>query len=267
MTQPDVGQVWASGGAYEPYIGRWSRLVAEEFLSWLAVAPRRRWLDVGCGTGALVSTILKVAEPIRVEGVDPSADYIAHATAHVADDRAQFRVGGAEALPFEAEAFDAVVSGLVLNFVPSAPDAVMEMVRVTGRGGLVAAYVWDYAGGMQLIRRFWDAAIALDPSAADLDEGRRFTLCHPEALMKLFAGADLTDVEQRAIDVPTHFRDFADYWSPFLGGQALAPSYAMSLTEDQRIALRDELRTTLPVDPDGSIRLMARAWTIRGTRR
>jgi SAM-dependent methyltransferase len=267
MTQPGVGQVWASGDAYEPYVGRWSRLVAEEFLGWLAVVPQCRWLDVGCGTGALASTILRFTDPIRVEGIDPSDSYIAHATVHVADKRAQFRVGRADALPFETEAFDAVVTGLVLNFVPSAPDAVAEMVRVTRRGGLIAAYVWDYAGDMQLIRRFWDAAIALDPTAANLDEGRRFTLCQPQALTKLFASADLADVEARAIDIPTRFRDFTDYWSPFLGGQAPAPSYAMSLTEERRTALRDQLRTTLPVDPDGSIHLMARAWAVRGTRR
>jgi SAM-dependent methyltransferase len=177
-----------------------------------------------------------------------------------------FQVGRAEALPFADGGFDAVVSGLVLNFVADAAPAVAEMARVTRRGGRVGAYVWDYAGEMQLMRRFWDAAVALDPAALELDEGRRFPLCRPEALTELFTAGDLTDVNTRALDVPTDFPDFDDYWSPFLGGQAPAPSYAMSLNEERRAALRDRLRATLPVEPDNSIHLVARAWAVQGTR-
>jgi SAM-dependent methyltransferase len=168
-------------------------------------------------------------------------------------------------LPFDAASFDAVVSGLVLNFVPEPARAVAEMKRVARSGGTVAAYVWDYADKMELMRYFWDAAVALHPAARDLDEGPRFPVCKPGPLERLFTGAGLREVEVRAIDVPTHFRDFDDYWSPFLGGQAPAPGYAMSLTEERRSELRECIRRSLPIQPDGSIGLMARAWAVRGT--
>jgi SAM-dependent methyltransferase len=257
---------WSSGAAYEPYVGRWSRLVAHEFFAWLTVSPHQRWLDVGCGTGALTQTLLRVAEPSAVTGIDPSEAFLAYAHAAIPDARAHFTIGDAQALPMESGTVDAVVSGLMLNFVPDPARAVAEMVRVTRPGGTVAAYVWDYAGQMQLMRYFWDAAVALNPAALAVDEGHRFPLCQPEPLEHQFADAGLQVVETRAIDVPTVFRGFNDYWSPFLSGQAPAPSYAMSLDEEQRAALRERIRAALPVAADGSISLIARAWAVRGSR-
>jgi SAM-dependent methyltransferase len=258
---------WDSGDAYEPYVGRWSRLVAREFVRWLAVPPAGRWLDVGCGTGALTKTVLEHAAPSEVVGTDPSAAYIALASARVDDDsRVHFEVRDAQALQAAAATFDVVVSGLVLNFVPRPELAVAEMARVTRPGGTVAAYVWDYAEGMQVMRYFWDAAGGLNPKAKELDEDRRFWLCKPEPLSRLFLSAGLEDVEVRAIEVPTYFRDFDDYWSPFLGGQGPAPSYAMSLSEERRAELRERIRASLPSDAEGGIPLSARAWAIRGVR-
>ncbi len=260
------GEVWASGAAYEPYVGRWSRLVAREFLRWLNVPPVSRWLDVGCGTGALSQAILDTASPAAVEGVDPSEGYVAYAREQVKDSRATFRVADARSLPLDTGTYDGVVSGLVLNFIPQKDRALAEMVHRTRSYGVVAAYVWDYAGEMQLMRHFWDAAGALDPAAIELDEGRRFPICKPEPLKQLFRGAGLRDVEVRAIDVPTVFKDFDDYWSPFLGGQAPAPGYAMSLSEERREALREHIRARLPIALDGSISLIARAWAVKGVR-
>ena len=257
---------WDSGDAYEPYVGRWSRLVAREFLRWLAVPPERSWLDVGCGTGALAESILTLAAPREVVGIDPSPAYVAFARERLNDPSARFEVGGAQALQATSVTFDAVVSGLVLNFVPEPDRALSEMARVTRPGGNVAAYVWDYAEGMQMMRYFWDAAAALDPKASELDEGRRFTLCKPEPLTDLFQRTGLEKVEVRAIDVPTVFRDFDDYWSPFLGGQAPAPSYAMSLGEERRAALRERIRASLPTNAQGEHHLIARAWAVRGFR-
>lgn len=260
--------VWASGDAYEPYVGRWSRRVAREFLAWLSVESGRHWLDVGCGTGALTETVLAVAAPVSVKGIDPSEGYLQRARHQVNDQRATFEVGNALSLPVRDGSLDAVVSGLVLNFVPDAAKAVREMTRVAAiDGGVVGAYVWDYAGDMQLMRYFWDAAVALDPAAQDLDEGVRFPLCRPEPLRTLFLGAGLDDVDARAIDVPTLFHNFDDYWMPFLGGQGPAPGYAMSLTEERRVGLRDRIRSALPIADDGSISLTARAWAARGRRR
>lgn len=256
--------VWAAGNLYEPYVGRWSRLVAARFLEWLDVAPDGSWLDVGCGTGALTEAILRDARPRSVLGIDPSAGYIEHARAHVMDPRVSFEVADAQSIPVEAGRFDAAVSGLVLNFVPQPPKAAGEMRRAVKPGAAVAAYVWDYAERMELMRYFWDAAVELDPGASDLDEGRRFPICQPARLAELFSQAGLREVETRAIDVPTRFRDFDDYWTPFLGGQAPAPGYCMSLSEERRGALRERIRSRLPVAGDGSIDLIARAWAVRG---
>ena len=257
---------WDSGDAYEPYVGRWSRLVAREFLRWLAMPPDSCWLDVGCGTGALVEAILALAAPREVVGIDPSPAYIAFARDRVNDPRVKLDVGDAQALPTASATFDAVVAGLVLNFVPEPDEALSEMVRVVRPGGNVAAYVWDYADGMQMMRYFWDAAGALDPRASELDEGRRFPLCKPGPLINLFQTAGLAEVEVRAIEVPTVFRDFEDYWSPFLGGQAPAPGYVMSLSQEQQAALRERIRASLPTNPEGEHHLTARAWAVRGAR-
>jgi len=262
----EPSDVWDSGDALERYVGRWSRLVARAFLTWLAVPPHSRWLDAGCGPGALTDTILALASPQAVMGVDTSEQYVACARARIRDSRAAFEVGNAMALAAEDATYDAAVAGLVLNFVPQAETAVAEMARVTRPDGIVAGYVWDYAEGMELMRRFWDAAVALDPSASALDEGRRFPLCRSQPLARLFSEAGLNDVQVRVIDVPTIFRDFDDYWSPFLGGQGPAPGYAISLSEERRAVLRDRIRARLPIEPDGSIRLNARAWAVRGTR-
>ncbi len=253
---------WEAGDLYEPYVGRWSRLVAVQFLDWLSIPPDRDWLDVGCGTGAMTQTILDRAEPRSVRGVEPSP-FIERAQRVIDDPRASFHQAGAESLPLDDDSIDVAVSGLVLNFVPDQRRALDEMKRVARAGGTIAAYVWDYAGKMELMRYFWDAATHLDPDAASLDEGPRFPLCRPEALAQLFA--DLREVQTRAIDVATCFRDFDDYWAPFLGGQGPAPGYAMSLTEQARNRLRDEIRSRLPVAPDGTISLIARAWAVRGS--
>jgi SAM-dependent methyltransferase len=267
MEQPARKEVWASGAAYEPYVGRWSRRVAREFLAWLAVPPGSRWLDVGCGTGALTQTILAQTAPAGVQGVDASASFVAYAQEQTLDPRAAFAVEDAQALTAAGATFDAAVSGLMLNFVPQPERAVAGMARVVRPGGTVAAYVWDYAGQMELMRYFWDVAAALDPVVAGpLAEGTRFPLCQPEPLAALWQGVGLTDVEARPIDIPTVFRDFDDYWTPFLGGQGPAPVYAMSLSEDRRAALRDHIRAALPVAADGSIPLTARAWAVRGRR-
>jgi hypothetical protein len=152
----------------------------------------------------------------------------------------------------------------MLNFVPDPVRVLAEMKRAVSPGSTVAAYVWDYAGEMQLMRRFWDAAVALDPPALELDEGRRFPMARPAPLVELFEAAGLAQVRVMAIDVPTVFKDFDDYWKPFLGGQAPAPGYCMSLSEERRAALRERIRATMAIKPDGSIHLIARAWAVRG---
>lgn len=260
-----VHEVWAVGDEYEAYVGRWSRPVAEAFLHWLEVPAGGDWLDVGCGTGALTATVLAVAEPAQVVGVDTSEEFLTTARNRIVDPRSSLRAGDAQSLPLPDRRFDAVVSGLALNFVPDPRRAAAEFARVSALGGVAAAYVWDYADGMDMMRYFWDAATALDPGAAELDEGRRFPLCRPEPLERLWTDAGLDKVMVQAVEVPTVFADFDDYWRPFLGGQGPAPGYAMSLAEEHRGVLRDLLRVRLPSGQDGSIPLTARAWAVRGS--
>ncbi len=261
-----AADTWSNGAKYEAYVGRWSRLVAREFVSWLAVPPAKRWLDVGCGSGALTQTILAGAEPDAVTGVDRSEGFLAYARATITDPRARFLVGDARDLPVASDSYDAIVSGLVLNFVPDPERAVAEMARAAAPEGTVAVYVWDYAGEMQFMRAFWDAAAEVDPRARERDEGSRFPICHPDALERLLSSANLRDVMTRAIDIDTTFRDFDDDWTPFLGGQGAAPSYLATLDGERQAAIRERLRATAPTAPDGSISLIARVWATRGSR-
>jgi len=262
MTRRQVPDTWESGEPYEAYVGRWSRRVAPLFLRWLGVDSGRHWLDVGCGTGALCATIMARCAPASVTGIDQSDGFLACAHACLGG-RATLVRGSATALPLADASVDVVVSGLVLNFIPDASAAVAEMKRVTRAGGMLGAYVWDYAAKMELMRYFWDAAVELDPAARKLDEGERFPLCRPEALIELFSAAQLDHVRTTAIEVPTTFANFAAYWQPFLGGQGPAPAYAMSLDEDRRERLRERISARLPRGANGAIPLTARAWAVR----
>jgi SAM-dependent methyltransferase len=255
--------LWAASDRYEPYIGRWSRKVAQEFIAWLSVPAGKDWLDVGCGTGALTRAIVQQAAPHWVTGIDFSAAFLAQAQRELAGSRVNLQQGEAQALPVQTAVYDAAVSGLVLNFVPDPQQAVAEMARAVRPAGLAAAYVWDYAGRMEFLRYFWDAAIELDPDAARLDEGR-FALCQPGALVEVFGAAGLSAIETRSIEVATVFRDFDDFWTPFLDGPGPAPRYVMALPDAKLDLLRETLRAKLPVAPDDSISLLARAWAVRG---
>ena len=257
---------WSSGNAYEAYVGRWSRLVSVEFLDWLAVPVGQRWLDVGCGTGALARAILDSCDPSVVVGVDASPSFVEHARATVRDARARFELASAAATGLRDGAVDVVVSGLVLNFVPDIGAALAEAKRTVVPGGVVAGYVWDYAHGMQVIRRFWDAAVAHDPTVTAIDEAARFPNAAPEPLAAAFRAAGLEVVETRPIDVPTVFSDFDDLWTPFLRGTGPAPAYVASLTDADLSAVRDRLRGSIREESDGSIRLAARAWAVRSQR-
>lgn len=268
MSDRDVARpkdAWDRSDNYEAYVGRWSRLVAREFITWLDRPAGGAWLDVGCGTGALASAILELANPRQVTGIDASQNFVAHAARALPDKRATFEVGDAQALSFADATFDTVISGLVLNFVPDQHRAVDGMVRVTRPGGVVATYVWDYARGMEFMRHLWDAAVERDPQAREMDEGVRFPLCQPDALADFWREKGLAGVDVRPIDIPTVFPDFDAYWEPFLGGQGAAPSYVMSLDEDARADLRERTRARLPIQPDGSIPMTARAWAVRGS--
>ncbi|MFN8546582.1 MAG: methyltransferase domain-containing protein [Candidatus Eisenbacteria bacterium] len=266
MTRGHMPDTWEQGDPYEQYIGRWSRQIAPLFLSWLAQPTDRRWLDVGCGTGALSATVLERCAPSSLIAVEPSEGFRLRATRSLGSS-VRVLPGDAASLPVDPSSCDVVISGLVLNFVPDLPKALAEMTRVTAPGGTIAAYVWDYADRMEITKVFWDAAAALDPAAAPLHEAARFPICGPAALGGAFDRAGLQGVDTTALELIAEFTDFEDYWRPFLGGQGPAPAYAMSLSEERRAALRARLLADLPIRADGTVRLRARAWAVRGTKR
>ena len=255
---------WAAGSIYDNFMGRWSRLLALKFVPWLQLSRGAHWLDAGCGTGAMVEAICDKALPGSVLGCDPARPFIEFAQQHNHDERASFEVAGVDNLPKRAGGYDCVSSLFALNFFPDAQAALQEMIKVASREATVAACVWDYREGMELLRFFWDAAVAIDPAAAELDEGKRFPLCQQDTLLALFHKSELKNVRCEPLEISTGFVNFDDYWQPFLGGTGPAPSYVAALSDDLRTALAQQLKETLPSGPNGTIPLTARAWAVAG---
>ncbi len=259
--------VFRATDAYEAYVGRWSRPLAEAFLDWFAAPAGGRWVDVGCGTGALTEAVLTATDPVTVVGIDPSPEFLSAAQSHVTDPRARFEVGDARALPVLSNDYDAVVAGLVLHFVPDPAPAVAEMVRAARPGGAVGAYVWDYHGQMQGAQYFWNAVAATDAAAANLDPRPHFHTCEPEPMADLFLEAGLGDIAVDAIDLPMAFRDLDDFWLPHtMAGAAVAQRYVSGLDDERQATLREQLRITLPFAADGSLHVIDRVWAVRGTK-
>jgi SAM-dependent methyltransferase len=257
---------WTSGAAYDRWMGRWSRLLADEFLDWLSLPAHLRWLDVCCGSGVLTEAIVNCCAPAQVAGVDASPQQVEFARAHRAQPAVSFETGDAMALPFAEASFDVAVCGLGLNFVPSPERALREMRRVTVPEAVIAVYVWDYAEGARFLREFWDAAAAVDPEALAYDQAERFPLCNPDAVWNLFEHAGVEQVTVRALEVITRFTSFDDYWQPILTGQGSAPNYLATRTELTQSRIRERLRDLLTTESDGAIELPACAWAVRGRR-
>jgi SAM-dependent methyltransferase len=246
-------------------MGRWSRRAARDFVAWLQPAPGLVWLDVGCGTGALSSVVAARAEPAAVVGVDSSPSFVAYAHRHVDDRRARFEIEDARHLTYDS-AFDIVVSGLMLNFATDAAAVAARMRGAVRPAGAVAAYIWDYAGRMDLLQHFWEAARTVDPTARALDEGVRFASWDADHLATLWHDAGLRQVRTTALEVVIDLPGFDDYWLPFLGGQGPAPSYLARLDATRRAAVREAVRTRVPIADDGSLSMSATAWAVQGVR-
>jgi SAM-dependent methyltransferase len=259
---------WAGPAAYEQYMGRWSRRLAPRFLQWLQAPPGGHWLDVGCGTGALTAAIAAGTEPASVLGSDSSEPFIEYAREHVPDPRARFVVAAAPGLPVREGGYDQITSLLALNFLPDPGDALREMTTLmSGPDAQVSTCVWDYGEQMQMLDRFWRTAAAVDPRARALSEARRFPMCRPAALERLFRDAGLRRVRCEPLWLRTVFAGFEDYWQPMLAGAGPAPAYLASLDDDRRDEMARRLQQALPGGTHGRITLMARAWAVRGTAR
>jgi SAM-dependent methyltransferase len=249
------------GEAYDRYIGRYGRELARALIDAAGVGPDWEVLDVGCGPGALTAELAVFVGAGSVAAVDPSDTFVAACRERVPG--ARVALASAEALPFADGTFDGALAQLVVNFMTDPLAGVREMRRVTRAGGTVAAAVWDYAGEMTLLRRFWDAAIALDPDSEPRDE-RHMPHCTPDALGELWAAAGLGGVEVTSATVGADYDGFDDLWSPLERGVGPAGAYVAALAPDARAALREELRRRLGAG-DAPFRLTARAWIATGS--
>jgi ubiquinone/menaquinone biosynthesis C-methylase UbiE len=255
---------WTSGSHYDQWMGRWSRLLAQEFLQWLNLSAGLRWIDVCCGSGIVTEAIVQRNAPASIVGVDASSDQVSFARQHRAHPNVTFETADAMALPFPDSTFDVAVCGLGVNFIPSPDRALKELRRVIRPGGTVAIYVWDYAHGARFLREFWDAATAIDPEAAVFDQARRFPMCTQKGLRSLFEQEKLEDLTSHALEVVTRFTGFDDYWAPLQTGQGSAPNYLATRDKKIQAAIRERLRAALPTNSQGAIEMPARAWAIRG---
>jgi SAM-dependent methyltransferase len=254
----------AQSHAYEPFMGRWSRRLAPAFVEFAGVQDGESILDIGSGTGAVAAAVLEARPKAHVVGLDPSADFVAAARRRAPKQGARYIVADARRLDFSDATFDRTLSLLALNFIPDPAQALAEQIRVTRPGGLIAAAVWDYGGGMQMLRAFWDAAAAADPAAAALDE-RHMPLCRHSQLSALWLSQEMLAVGERPITIDQPFATFDDYWQPFEGGQGPAGAYVASLAPAARETLRDRLRARiLGDDGDRPFALQARAWAVKG---
>lgn len=259
-----MSAIFSGAPSYERFMGRWSRSLAPLFVGFAGVLNGQSVLEIGSGTGALTSAIARMARTSRIVGIDPSPAYVELAQSQLPSPQVRFEVGDAQALRFEDETFDVVLSMLVLNFVPDVRKALDEMQRVAKRGGTVAAAVWDYGDGMTMLRTFWDEAVALNPASDAVDE-RHMPLCRLGDLAALWREKGLRDVTEEALTIETRFASFDDFWTPFLEKQGPAGAYAASLSANDLEALRLRLQNRLLGDgPDKPIVMHARAWAARG---
>jgi SAM-dependent methyltransferase len=260
----EVETMWNDAAGYETYVGHWSRAVAPRFLDWLALPARLKWLDVACGTGALSSAILASFGPAEVVGLDASESYLAFAQTNYQDTRATFIAGDATTLSFPSASFDVCVSGLALNFMDF-DRALAEQCRVVRPGGTIAAYVWDYAGGYEFARRFWDAALQTDARAAAYDPARKATICHEPNLRDALFAAGCGEVETQAFDDSGEFPSRDAYWHAFDGRQGSTSEYLSLLTDQEHLRLRDAVLSDMP--SQGPVKVKVRALAVKGLRR
>lgn len=253
---------FSDAGAYERFMGRWSRAVAPEFLGWLAPPRAAKWLDVGCGTGILTEALLDACEPASVLAIDASAAQIEQASCRSAGERVTFRQADAMNLPFPPAAFDVVASALVLNFIADPMRALEEMRRVTIPGGTVAAYVWDFGGELSPSGPLRQAMRACGAEVPAIPGAAHSSI---EALRSLFVHAGLRAVKARSFDITLAYSDLGDFWGAQTPRYSPTTKMIDAMSEEQRRRLKRALLDTLPRGPNGKIEYAARANAMRGT--
>jgi SAM-dependent methyltransferase len=256
----------SSGEAYERFLGRWTRRLAAPFVEFANPPAAGELLDVGCGTGSVAAALVGRFPGRRVVGIDIAEPYVSYALSQVSIDGVSFELGDATRLRWQDGHFTAALSQLVLNFIPNCEAAAREMRRVTRRGGVLAAAVWDFRGGLVYQRLFWDTAVGVDPAAAATrDRLYSGALALPDGLVGLWRRIGLDQVERASLTIRMDYADFADYWEPLLGGQGPVGTYVDRLAPALRARVQDAVRLAyLSGAPDGPRSLTATAWAVRG---
>ena len=257
-------KMFSASADYERFMGRWSRQLAPEYIAFAGVKNGDRVLDVGTGTGSLASVLDATMTSSEIVGVDPSEGFISYAKKNAKSGRTHFETGDAQALRFQDSSFDQTMALLVMNFIPDHNKAIGEMRRVTRPQGVVSACVWDYDAGMQMLRFFWDEAVALDPAIEPKDE-RHMKLSREGQLGELWNRAGLVNVQQKPVSIDQAYESFDDYWGSFLKGAGPGGAYVVSLSDERRRELETRIRKRLLGNRgNGPFVLKARAWCVRG---
>jgi SAM-dependent methyltransferase len=255
----------SDGAAYEKFLGRWSRRLAEALIDFARFPETGDLLDAGCGTGSLAHAMAARWPDRRAIGIDIAEPYVDFARQADAGEGPRFDIGDLCRLPYADAAFSGAASQLVLNFVSDADLAVREMRRVTRRDGIVTAAIWDFRGGLVHQRLFWDTAASIDPKAgAARDRLFSAPLAMPDGLTRLFVSNGLIRLERGSLTIRMDYADFDDYWQPLLGGQGPVGTYAASLQPDLRRRIEDAVRAAyLAGAPNGPRSMTATAWAVR----
>jgi len=256
----EAAHTFADSGAYERFMGRWSRAVAPHFLDWISAPPGGNWLDVGCGTGIFTELIFERCAPAAVFGIDPQRAQIDHAKCQPVGQRATLRVANAEALPFSDAVFDVVASALAINFIGDRPRALLEMRRVARPDGTVAGFVWDFEAERS---PSWPLRVTMRKTGAGVPHIPGANASSLRALAALFEQAGFRDVTTTTIEVTLPYADFEAFW------EAQTPSYSPTtriinaMSPSERKQLMECVRAALPTDASGRIEYAARANAVK----
>lgn len=258
---------WDNTQGYEMYIGRWSKLISSDFVSWLNPKSKLKWLEIGCGAGALTKVIAGRCSPSYLLAVDKSDNYLEEAKKSInSSNNISFLNADLNSYSFNEE-FHHITSGLVLNFLPGVRELLKPIMNNLKSRGQLSSFVWDYGGHYQPMRHFWDAAKEVIAGAETFDAGRRFSICTKEKLTRLFEELNLYDVQCTTIEKIATFENFDDYWLPIASAQGSVTEFMSTLTETERDELKENLKRRLPIALNSEIKLIISALAVKGLKK